>query len=43
MTIRCKFMVTGIAEPDYQGELPTKVVTLTTQYDPSIPEDQRFT
>ena len=43
MTIRCKFMVTGIAEPDYQGETPAKVVTLSTQYDPTIPEDQRFT
>ena len=36
--VRCKFTVTSVTH--YQGE--AKRITLTPQYDPELPEDQRF-
>jgi hypothetical protein len=40
MTIRCKFVCQSIQD---NGTPESKRVTLGTQYDPELPEDQRFT
>jgi hypothetical protein len=43
MTIRCKFRLTEIRSSAWGRNQPEqKVYVFTTQYDPSIPEDQRF-
>ena len=41
MNVRAKFKVTEIVQQAWAGEGRGKVV-LEPQYDPSIPEDQRF-
>ena len=39
MTVRAKFVVSGITD---KGPYNPKIVTLSAQYDMSIPEDRRF-
>lgn len=39
MTVRAKFVVSGITD---KGPHCPKIVTLSAQYDMSIPEDRRF-
>ena len=41
--IRCKFKVTGVEDNGSTESHNSKKVTLTTHYDPTLPEDQRFT
>ena len=41
--IRCKFKVTGVEDNGSTESHASKKVTLSTQYDPTLPEDQRFT
>jgi hypothetical protein len=43
MTIRCKFKVMSVQDNGSTESHTSKKVTLSTQYDPSLPEDQRFT
>lgn len=40
MGVRAKFKVTEIKQASWQGE--GRTVTLSAQYDPTIPEDQRY-
>jgi hypothetical protein len=42
MTIRCKFRLTSIATTEWAPGYATKKYVFTTQYDSTIPEDQRF-
>ncbi len=39
MSVRAKFVVSGITD---KGQHAPKIVTLSAQYDMSIPEDRRF-
>lgn len=41
--IRCKFKVMAIQDNGSTENHTSKKVTLFTQYDPTLPEDQRFT
>lgn len=43
MTVRSKFRLTRIEESKYHPQQPgQKTLVFTTQYDGTIPEDQRF-
>lgn len=42
MKIRCKFRLTSIIDTKWASNSSQKVLEFTTQYDPAIPEDQRF-